>query len=76
MKLTLQHTRPPNIPPTCGHCDDVIDIKEEYKYVKFRLGPARLDFHEDCFSKVLTAINRFSMIFIDERQGDPKGMIN
>lgn len=77
MNLTLQYIRPPvEHLLICGHCDDGINNKEEYKYVKFVLGKSELDFHEDCFAKVLEAFKKFSQIFIDERQGDPKSRVN
>lgn len=70
MNLTLQHAPPTVRGLQCEHCDGEITAVEDFKYVRFNLGKNRLNFHENCFDAVLTALNKFDQVFLKDRLGE------
>lgn len=70
MILNLDYTTPSLAVNICGHCDERITIKEDFKYVKFSLGDYVLTFHEDCFRVILSALKQFEQVFITEQQSE------
>ena len=66
MQLVLHYKAPELEVLQCDHCDEIIEQKEVYKYVKFVIGVKRINFHEECFEMIRHAINQFSDAFLEK----------
>jgi hypothetical protein len=76
MILTVQHASPPGLGVACNHCDDIINMDDDFKCVKFVFGEAKFILHEFCFLSVLAALNQFDEVFIKPKSTEPTPRLN